>query len=251
MSFDAHTHLDDPRLAADLDAVLARARAAGVTDLAIAGADPAAWRRVEAVGAAAGAVVCLGVHPWWATDMDPATLAGWLDGLTVDRTRAGLGETGLDWHRAKDEAGRAAQERAFRAQIALARERRVPVVLHVVRAHPDARRILLADGLPAGGMVHRFSGGPDQVAPWVKLGMMLSFGPEVIRSERLRAAAARCPSAHLLVETDAPDAPLTPGAVGEPADLPAVIAAIAQARTEPVEAISALTDANARRLFGR
>lgn len=247
---DAHTHLDMDPFAADRADVVARAHDAGVDGFVVAGAAPADWDRVEAVGRATGAAWTLGVHPWWLADLDEAALAAALADLEARPTPHGIGETGLDHARARTPEDRRRQRDVLRAHLALARDRDVPVVLHVVRATPQALRVIADDGLPAaGGMIHAWSG-PAEHVPWsVDLGLHLSFGAAVVRNRHAAEAAAACPDDRLLLETDAPDQPLHPGERGEPADLPGIAAYVATLRGTTAEHVLDTAARNARRLF--
>lgn len=243
-AWDAHTHLDqhpDPHGAA------ARARAAGVTGLTLAAADPDRWDQVAALGEALGVPWSMGVHPWWATpdrDLDAALAA-------LRPGPAGIGEIGLDHWRARAPAARATQARFLRAQLALARSWDVPVALHCVRAWGPLAAILRSDGLPAaGGMVHGWSAGPGPVPEAVALGLHLSVGVRELRSRRGRAAAAAIPPGRLLLETDAPDAPLDGREHGEPVDLLHVGHVVAELRGEAPSTVLARAATVARSLWG-
>ncbi len=234
MSFDAHTHLDDPAFDLDRDAVLARAAAAGVTGFFLAGADPARWDGVRELALRLGQPWSLGIHPWWEPDTDvDAALAR----LAAVPDLPAVGEIGLDHRAAATPEARARQVQTLRAQLALARERGMPIVLHIVRAGPEALRVLRADGVPAaGGLVHGCSLHADLVPAYLALGLQLSFGAAITRSPRAAEAMRRVPDDRLLLETDCPDQPLHPGSRGEPADLPAIVAAAAAIRGCPVVA---------------
>lgn len=258
---DAHCHLDSAAFDGDRDAALARARAAGVRGLVLAGVDPAGWRRQSTLAREnADVYVTYGVHPWTAAaaedDAVDALLGDLDDALSSPDLQppVALGEIGLDRssHTAKDSTAR--QETVFRAQLAMARARDMPVVLHIVRAHGRALDILAADGLPgAGGHVHAYSGSPELVARYVALGLYLSFSAAVARDDSACARAARLvPAERLLAETDAPDQPppARAGTRNEPAFLDATVCALAAARGATPAAIAALTERNARVLFG-
>ncbi len=259
---DAHCHLDDPRFDVDRDAVLGEALEAGIERLVIAGVSPSRWRtQSDLAHRHAPRLACTyGVHPWTvaAASGDEArahvhALARALDDATL-YPACGLGEIGLDRSRRVPRESLDRQARAFRDQLALARERDLPVVLHVVGAQDRALRVLEADGLPAaGGVAHAYGGSPELVARYVALGLHLSFGGTLTwpGAERRGEAARRVPAHLLLVETDAPDLPPQPLRPGRntPAALPLVVAALANARGEQPEAIASLTAANARRLF--
>jgi TatD DNase family protein len=251
---DAHNHLD--RCLA-VDQTLARARAAGVRAQVLAGVDPAGWAAQAALAGQLDLWATFGVHPWTAAAArDPdvgallAHLERALDGA-LGVAPVGLGELGLDRSRQVAADSLPRQERLFRAQLALARERDLPVVLHVVRAHDRALAILRRDGLPAaGGMVHSASTPPEQVGAWLALGLHLSFAGGVTRHEKARGAAARVPLDRLLAETDAPDqAPAGRDGPNEPAWLGDVVRALAEVHGRSPEELAAITEANARRLF--
>ncbi len=245
---DAHTHLDHPVFDADRSGVLARARAAGVTSCVVAGADPADWDRLVGVAEAHGLPWVLGVHPWWVPELGDAALQAF-ETLRRRPTPHGVGETGLDYGRAVTPAHQERQLALFRDHLALARDRNVPVVLHVVRAYPQALKVLAADGLPAaGGMIHSWSGHPDFVRRAVRLGLTLSFSAGFTRSERIAAAMAATPTSSLCFETDCPDQALD-GGRGEPADWVRIVEAAARLRgTDPGE-LAASSSAVVVRLF--
>jgi TatD DNase family protein len=247
---DAHTHLDLPAFDLDRQHVVERARQAGVSGFVISAADPADWDRVERVGRELGAAWTLGVHPWWGTDLDDPSHDALLDALSRRETPHGIGETGLDFARAKEPAARDRQRASTRAHLALARARRVPVVLHVVRAYPQITALLKADGVPeAGAMIHAWSGPPDTLDTLTDLGVCVSIGAGVATSWRTAEVAARVPDHLLMLETDAPDQPWTPGARGEPADLVRVAERVAALRGSTTSQVLELSARNARRLF--
>ena len=151
------------------------------------------------------------------------------------------------------------QERIVRWHAELALELDLPLVLHVFRAHEQALRVLKSLRLRAvPGVIHSYSGGPELVAAYVKLGFYLSFAASITRERAIKPLRAlqQTPADRLLVETDAPDQ-RPAGAVGglradrcEPSHLTAIIAAAARARQRSSEQIDELTTLNAKRLFG-
>ena len=246
----------------------------------LASGDPSDWDQQAALATRlSGVSPVYGVHPWVAAS---ATGHGDCDALVArlvellarqPRGSAGravaLGELG--WDRSKrieayrlgvgvDEADEA-QARCLRAQLALARARDLPVVLHVVRAHERVLRVLaeLAGGRgqgepPLRGVAHGWSGSAPLARAYVAAGLHVSFGGAVAdpRRRRSREAARVVPLERLLVETDSPDQP-PPRHRGEPsrpAWLPEIVAALAQVRGEPPALIARATAANARHLFG-
>jgi TatD DNase family protein len=257
--FDSHCHLHSDRVGALAGELIARARAAGVHGFLLAGVDPDGWHDEDALAAAhADVFVSYGVHPQIVAELDDAATDAAVAAL--DRALArppqrarlvAVGEIGLDAVGAR-KASLDRQERAFRAQLALARRHELPVALHVLDAHARALAVLADAGVPrAGGVVHSYSGSAELARDYLALGLHLSFAGPVAneRARKTRAAAAVVPRERLLVETDAPDqtpAPHRP-APNEPAFLVAIVAALAQIRGEPD--VAAFTDANARRLF--
>jgi TatD DNase family protein len=165
-----------------------------------------------------------------------------------------LGEIGLDRATPELRAALPRQEAAFRAQLALARDLQLPVILHVVDAHGPTLEILRRDGVPArGGVVHGFSGSGESALLYQALNLCISFSGAVCnpRAVRLQRAVAAVSSSRLLVETDAPyQTPLEyRPALNELSFLPSIVAKIAELRGVPAREIEALTERNARTLF--
>jgi TatD DNase family protein len=257
---DAHCHLQDERLADGLDATLERARRAGVTRFVCCGSRESDWDATAALaGREDGVLAGFGLHPWYVRERS----AGWLDTLRDALRRhpgAPVGELGLD--HAVEDRDDDEQAQVFLAQLRLAAELQRPAVIHCRRAWGALQALLETAGpLPAGFMVHSYSG-PSELVPWlVGAGGYLSFSGSITRSHnrRGRRAAAAVPSGRLLAETDAPDLPpLIPTAEGprpapgpnEPANLVYVIETLAALRAVPVCDMAALTRENAARLFG-
>ena len=247
---DSHAHLDDPAFDADRDAVLARAREAGIGAIVNVGYDEARWATTLALSAAHREVyAALGLHPHEATAWDEA-LAGRLRAALAAPKVVALGEIGLDYYR--DHSPREVQREAFAVQLALARELALPVVIHS-RAAEDEVVATLADAGTGHGVLHSFSGSLDAARRALDLGLHLSLtGPvSYPKAEHQRDLARLIPGDRLLLETDAPY--LAPqarrGRRNEPAYLRYTAEALAAARGEPVEALIAATTANALRLF--
>jgi TatD DNase family protein len=250
---DTHCHLDVAAFDADRDAVIARAVAAGVTGMVIPAIRPRTWdglRALAARHAAVGVRCAFGIHPQIVPALADDEWAGDLTARLVDAAAGAcaIGECGLDGGTAEH----ARQETIFRAHVRAARATGKPLVIHVLRAHDAAPRILRDEG-PVTGVMHSYSGGADLVGVYRDIGLCFSFaGPVTYGNARRPVDAARAvPAALLLAETDAPDQ--SPhahrGQRSEPAFVADVIAGLAAARGAPVDEIAALTTANARRLF--
>ena len=244
---DSHCHLDDLGLPGGTDAALAAARAAGVAAFVCIGTDAERSAAAIAIAAAHDDVwATVGLHPHDASQ-GVATIVDLLDRPRV----VAVGECGLDYH--YDHSPRDEQRAAFAAQVALAHERALPLVIHTREAWDDTFAILAAEGVPATTVFHCFTGGPDEARRSLDLGAYLSFSGIVSfkTADDVRAAAALCPDDRLLVETDAPYLAPVPhrGRRNEPALLPAVGAALAAATDRDIDAVAATTDGNARVAF--
>lgn len=246
------------------EAALLRARDAGVTGCLLAGVDSDGWEvESELAGRHPQLAIAYGLHPQIVPLKDDAALDAQLDLLAAifsGSSRAlrrphALGEVGLDALTPATSASLPRQERIFRRQLAIAREHEVPIVLHILRTHGPAMRILKSDGVPrCGGVVHSYSGSAELVADYLQLGLSISFAGAVTypSARRQQAAARAVPLERLLVETDAPDqTPWSrrPGP-NEPAFLGEVLDALAIIRAEPRADLERATEDNARRLFG-
>lgn len=248
---DSHVHLDDGAFDADREAVLERAHAAGVRLLVVPGIDAASWPRIEALCARhAGLYPAYGLHPLFL----PQHRATHLDALR-ERLAAGtavaLGEIGLDYF--VTELDPATQRHFFDAQLQLAKELSLPVIVHARRAVEEV--LLMLRAVPGlRGVVHSFAGSEQQAGRLYELGFHLGIGGPVTyeRAHRLRRIVARMPIERLLLETDAPDQPIAgyQGQRNEPARILDVLHSVARLRGEAPDAIAFATSANACRLFG-
>jgi TatD DNase family protein len=205
----------------------------------------------------AGIAIALGVHPQVVpelTDDERARTRDLTAAIAAAMTErvVAVGECGLDGATGdRDE-----QERIFRAHLRAARELGLPIVIHVLRAHDVAPRILREERVDEiGGVLHSFSGSPELVAVYAELGLSFSFAGAVTweGARRPIAAARAVPPDRLLAETDAPDQAPAPrrGGRSEPGFVVDVIAGLARARGGLPDDVTALTTANARRLFPR
>jgi TatD DNase family protein len=246
---DSHTHLD--RGPATEPELVVEARAAGVRRILTIGMDARSCRAALAAAETHDAVfAAIGRHPNEATGYDDAVTAELRELAAHPRCRA-IGETGLDDYR--DYAPRADQERAFRAQMELARDIGKPLVIHTRAAEDDTIAMLdrHADGLEV--VLHCFSM-PGRLDECLERGWWISFAGNVTypKSTDLADAAERVPLDRLLVETDAPY--LTPQAVRKERNRPAYVVHtarfVAERRGIPYEELDAAVEANAARLFG-
>ena len=254
MLVDSHCHLDAPEFDADRDAVIARARAAGVAQQIVPAVDAAGWPKLrEVCRAHTGLFPAYGLHPMYLDRHRKEHLDKLRAWIERERPLA-VGECGLDFFVEGLDAE--AQRFHFEGQLWLAREFGLPAIVHARRA-VDAviatvKRIG-GGGQALRGVVHSYSGSAEQACQLFDLGFLIGLGGPVThqRAQRLRRLAAGVPLESLLLETDAPDQPDARhrGERNEPSRLPFVCETIAALRdVEPAE-VARATSANARRLF--
>jgi TatD DNase family protein len=249
---DDHCHLgwdvNEEVDADEVDAMVAEARAADVDRLVTVGTD--ALRSAEAVRAAAR-------HPgvvWATVGLHPHEARNGLDGIVDLLDESGVvavGECGLDYH--YDHSPRPVQRDMFAAQIVLAHERDMALVIHTREAWDDTFAVLDAEGVPPRTVFHCFTGGVDEARSCLDRGGFLSFSGIVTfgSADDVRAAASMCPLERLLVETDSPYLAPVPyrGRPNRPSLVPLVGAAVADAMGMAVDAVAAATWANAERVY--
>jgi len=253
---DAHCHLQleigEARFSADdADAQVQRARAADVEWMVCVGTGLETSRQaVDLATQYDDVYATVGLHPHDASNLD----AEW-DGIAVlagDERVVAIGEAGFDLH--YTHSPRAEQEGAFRRHIRLAHETARPLMIHSREAWDDTFRVLDDEGVPERTIFHCFTGGPDEARLAIDRGCYLSFSGIVSfkSADDVRAAAALAPADRVLVETDSPYLAPAPyrGKPNEPAYLPLVGAALADARGTAVGEVAELTRANAARVFG-
>lgn len=256
---DTHCHLDAPEFDADRPAVLARARAAGVRLQVVPGVMASQFDSLPVLAREQGLAYALGIHPLYvdqAADDDLDRLADALARHRGDPRLVAVGEIGLDHF--VPGLDRLRQERFYTAQLKLARDLNLPVILHVRRS---------ADGLlkglrripVAGGIAHAFNGSRVQAEAFIGLGFRLGFGGTLTfeRALQIRRLAAELPATALVLETDAPDIPphwlyrtaaqRAAGETGrnEPAELPRIAATLAALRGWSIDETANVARANA------
>ena len=248
--FDSHLHLDDEAFAADLDAVLNRARGAGVCGFVTIGTSVASSRAALALAERYTDVhAAVAIHPHDAAEVT-ADAMELLSILARHPRVVAIGETGLDYYR--NFAPREIQHDAFRAHLALARSLDLPLIIHNRDAHADVMEIL-AEAPPRCVIMHCFAGSLEMAHTCVDRGYFLGLGgPVTYRNARRALDVARfVPPDRLLLETDAPYLPPEPhrGKRNEPGYLPLMAWAIADVRGVSAGTVAELTTANARQAF--
>lgn len=255
---DSHCHIAGPEFVDDLDAVIARARDAGLVHaLVVLAADEVSeLQQAAAVSARWGGVrFAIAVHPHAAGKFtgQPSDAAAKVDAaIAAQPLTRGLGEIGLDYH--YDFAPRDVQQEVFRAQIRLARQRRLPIVIHTREAEDDTFAILAeASAGDVGGVFHCFTGDRDMARRALDAGFHISLAGIVTfpRAAELHEVARIVPLDRLLIETDSPFLAPVPhrGTRNEPAHVVHVAERIAGLRGETAAAIAAAALDNFQRLF--
>lgn len=266
---DTHCHLDAAEFAADADAVAERARAAGVALGVLPAVEAAGFGAVRALAHRHGWGYALGIHPLYADRAGPEDLERLRAALAAQREDPRLlavGEIGLDHYLPPppDDPQRERQRRCYLAQLKLAREAGLPVILHVRRS-ADAVLAGLRRIEVCGGIAHAYNGSREQALDFLARGFALGFGGAMTyeRALRIRALAATLPETAPVLETDAPDIPpqwlylsaaqRAAGAVArnEPAELPRIAGTLAALCGWSLAHTAAVTAANAQRVLPR
>ena len=247
MLIDSHCHLDDARFTGDLDAVIERAMAAGVTRMLSIGTGdgpPGIDCATKIADRYESVVASIGVHPHDAAKVAPRTFDD-LRALSKNPKVVAFGEIGLDYH--YDFSPREIQREVFVAQLKLARELSLPVVIHTREAWEDTVTIL-RQHWQGPGIMHCFTGDPEQAKEALDLGFSLAFGGAITfkTADKIRDSARLTPDNRLLIETDAPYMAPVPhrGKRNEPAFMTGTAARLAELRETTPDHIAAVTTAN-------
>ena len=249
--FDSHCHLTDGRFRDDREAVLTRARDAGVTEMVTVGTVPEDGRAARALAAEVDGLWCTaGIHPHEADRFGPGTMEAL--GAVLDAPEAvAVGETGLDYH--YDNAPREAQRASFRAHLEEAERRSMPAVIHSRDADADTAEVVEAFGGRVTGVLHCFTGGDGLLDTALAAGWYVSFsGIVTFGSFDAPGRVRRVPADRLMVETDSPYLAPVPerGGRNEPAFVAHTCRRVAEIRGEDPAETARRTRANARRFYG-
>jgi TatD DNase family protein len=252
---DSHAHIDFPQFAEDRDAMLDRARAAGVNTLLAIGTGPGPEKLDAALPYAEQhdwIYTSVGIHPHEAKEVTPAHLAE-LERLSRHLKVIAWGEIGLDYF--YDHSPRDVQAKVFSQQMALAHAAKLPIIIHCRDAWSDCLdqldREWRATGI--GGILHCFTGTLEDAKRGIDLGFMISFAGNSTypKAQNLRDVAKALPLENILIETDAPYLAPQPwrGKRNEPAYVAEVARVLASVRNLPPDEMAAATAENFRRFF--
>jgi TatD DNase family protein len=245
--FDSHCHVHDARIPGGTGGAVHAARQAGVAGMITVGCDrPTSQAAIAVAAEHADVWATVGLHPHDAVN-GVDTIVDLLDHRGV----VAVGEAGLDYY--YDHSPRDMQRAAFAAQIQIAHERRLPLVVHTREAWDDTFDVLAAEGIPERMVFHCFTGGPDELRRCLDVGAFVSYSGIVTfkTATDLQHAARLIPLDRMLIETDSPYLAPVPhrGKPNQPAFVPLVGRFVADLRGQPIETIAAATAANTLRAF--
>ncbi|MCA1042400.1 TatD family hydrolase [Bacillus infantis] len=253
MLFDTHVHLNAEQFEEDLEEVIGRAQAEGVSHMVVVGFDrPTITRAMELAEAYDFIFACVGWHPVDAIDMTDEDLA-WIEELAAHPKVVAIGEMGLDYH--WDKSPKDVQKDVFRRQIRLAKKVKLPIVIHNRDATADVVEILREEGAgEIGGIMHCYSGSVEVAKECLDMNFYISLGGPVTfkNAKKPKEVAEAVPLEKLLIETDCPYLAPHPyrGKRNEPAYVKLVAEQIAELKGLAYEEVAEATTENAKRLFG-
>ena len=252
MLIDSHSHLEMPEFKRDLDEVIQRAKESGVEYIFTVGTEKKDWKRVLEIAHSYSSVYAiLGVHPHNAKEIDGESYTI-LRELCRDEKVKAYGEIGLDFYR--NLSPREIQLKRFREQIGLAKELKLPIVVHDREAHQETLEILKSEkAAECSGIIHCFSGDYEMARACMDMGFYISIpgGITFKNAERFQEIVKRIPLKSLLVETDAPFLAPVPfrGKRNEPSYIRYTVQKIAEIKKVSFEKIAEMTTENAFRIY--
>lgn len=248
---DTHCHLDVDVFDADRSVILEQCRVAGITRIVVPAIHAAGWGKLlELCNQETALYPALGLHPVYIDSHRDTDLTALEEKLAVEDPLA-VGEIGLDYFLTELDPQR--QQEIFEAQLQIAREARLPVILHVRKAHDQVLAALRRIRVP-GGIAHAFNGSLQQAQQYMDLGFKLGFGGTLTyeRSRKIRQLAHDLPLEAIVLETDAPDMVVSQhrGGRNSPEYLPEILAALAEVRKEDASILAEQTTLNACEVLG-
>ena len=250
---DSHCHLDLPEFEPDWQDVLNSAVKQGVERILIPGTAVSGWQRQQDMAADNAQLdVAFGLHPYFFPDEPDNALAALRQQLQTTTIKpVAIGEIGID---GAIDTSLKAQQSLFEAQLEMASEQSLPVILHHHRSHHLLLESIKRSRFTQGGVIHAFSGSEQVARQYIDVGFKLGIGGTITysRAQKTRQTVANIPLQHLLLETDAPDMPMSgrQGARNEPQFIGEVVAALADLHGITPEAVIEQTTANYFALFG-
>ncbi|RXJ00897.1 TatD family deoxyribonuclease [Anaerobacillus alkaliphilus] len=252
MLFDTHAHLNADQFEEDVEEVIKRAQAEGVTNIVVVGFDEKTIKGALQLAEDYEFIyAAVGWHPVDAIDMTEKHLA-WLEELASHPKVVALGEMGLDYY--WDKSPKEVQQEVFRKQIQLARKVKLPIIIHNRDAHEDIVKILKEEHAhEIGGIMHCFGSSLEIAKQCISMNFFISFGGPVTfkNAKRPKEVAKEIPLEWLLIETDCPYLAPHPyrGKRNEPSYVKLVAETIAELKEMTYDEVVQVTNDNAKRLF--
>ena len=250
--FDAHCHFDFSEFDERRDQVLANARALDVRGLVIPGVRRPDWARLVSLAKPeAGLWYCLGIHPWYISEHGAEDLSA-LETALEKRAFGclGVGECGLDALQGSIDE----QKPWFAAQVQIAIQLDLPLVVHSVKAHDQVAALLRSERWQGRALIHGFSGSYQQACRFIELGCYIGVGGVITheRAKKTRDVISRLPADVLVLETDAPD--MSPAGLpkgqNSPIYIPGILAQLAELRGDDRDWLAGVLMENAGKLYG-
>jgi len=247
---DSHCHLDFEQFEIDRENILSHCQKLGVKDIIVPGVEANKWDKLIEICSQSEALhPALGLHPMFMDSHQPEHIL-LLKKYIANNNILAIGEIGLDFYLANHD--KTAQISLFSAQLKIAQQSQLPVLLHVRKAH-DQTISLLKKYPVNGGIVHAFNGSMQQAEQYQQLGFVFGVGGAIThpRSTRLRSLFSELPLSSIVLETDAPDMPLLElqDKRNTPENIPAILSALAEVRSENAEDIGLVTTTNCQRVL--
>jgi len=247
---DTHCHLDFSDFDTDRDQVIANAHANSVSKIVVPAVSQATWHTtIRVCQQYTGCYLALGLHPVFIDNHQPQHLTE-LDELISQHRPIAVGEIGLDFYLKK--LDREKQLAFFTKQLIIAKQHKLPVIIHNRKAHDDCLR-LLQEHPVNGGIIHAFNGSVQHAQKYIELGFALGFGGMLTfeRSSKLRSLAQTIPLENIVLETDAPDMVVSEhiGERNSPEYLPLIASTLAELKLIPEQTVAATTSSTARKIL--
>jgi TatD DNase family protein len=260
---DAHCHLQDDRIITDHNQIMERANAAGVKYMVCCATCEKDWHDVQRLSLNHDSIIPnYGIHPWFISNLSPDFKESLADLLKEEMIRLnqhcspGVGEAGLDFLIKTHD--RPLQEKIFTEQLILAKELKLPISIHIRKAWDSFIHIIKKTGkLPAGGLIHSYSGSADMIPLFEKYGFYISFSGSITRpnAKKVIKALEVVSKNRMLIETDSPDIlpsmglPINKSAINKPENLVFIADIASQIKKIPVKEYAMTTYNNGVRLF--
>lgn len=255
---DSHCHLDFAEFDDNREALLKQCAQADINRIIIPSITPNNWQQVLTLAAnnqhATQLFACLGIHPWFLTDLPEQSLEDLSTLIATQRTNIiAVGEAGIDGAIVKQQDNLLKQQLFFDYQLQLAKQHQLPIIVHHRQSHQWLVPALKSAQLNKGGVIHAFSGSYQQAKAYLDLGFKLGIGGTITypRAQKTIKTVTKLPVECLLLETDAPAMPLSnyQGQINSPLRITDVFKALCEIRSEPKEQLAEQLETNINDLF--